>query len=342
MTAVPQTSRRHIDDYLGPGDQRFFGEGFRRIRHTLSALTVDGAADDLSPSVHAVAGLHYPPSWSTKQGGTPQRPHLSSIDALVIGAQLAEAHLVHAFGLDPDERRASWIRRYTMRAGASPHEDLADFDVTARLSATTPHTDPLSSAAVSVFDCRIGAIKVRYEIVHPAVTSPRAVPDAWQDAQDLLGAAEHRLYGLRYQRRHHTVDDIRVTSEPRSVTGLVQVEDSPAGHPADPGVNGAADPSLSLVDATIVLAQFAQVLLYELDGLERGDSATLWMRRIDMTAASPLQPMVRPFVSGASITATRTLPMGGDIWRTADFSGGLQGIHADFSLAHRLPGPPSL
>ncbi|MFI9024659.1 AvrD family protein [Streptomyces sp. NPDC053560] len=335
MSVQAQTRPRGVDDLLGPGEGRFFGAGFRRIRHTLTALTADAPAPGTG-TLRATVGLHYPGDWSSKPGQEALRPHLSSVDALVIGVQLCEVLLAHAYGLGAEERRVTWLRGFEMRSGANPQEELADFAVSAELVSTEPVADPLSRAAVSTLRCRVGSIKVRYEIAHPP-GDHRTGTATYTDAVEALGPAEHRFYGERYKRRLHRIEDIATAAGTPALTALVAVRDEAAGTVADPGLGGAFPQAVSMVDSTIVLAQMAQVLLYELDGIGRAESDTLWMRRIHMTAQSPLQPMLHPFVAATSIVRHKTLPMGGDTWRTADFAGDVQGIHAEYALAHRLP-----
>ncbi|GHG97519.1 AvrD family protein [Streptomyces rubradiris] len=335
VRSLPVT--RSVDDYLGPGDNRFFGAGFRRIRHALRGITVTSPAPGAG-RLRATAALSYPPDWSAKPGKAPLRPHLSSIDALVLGVQLCEIMLTHAHGLDGELRRAMWLRHYEMRSGASPQEELADFPAELRLVSTTRCPDPLSSAALSVLDCRIGSLRVRFEIVHPG-TPHRAGDMTYASVEEALGPAAQRFYGERYKLRAHRIDDIRLDPAAPRLTALVAVTARGRQDAPDPGLGGAFPHTLSMVDATIVLAQTAQILLYDLDGIDRADSNTLWMRRISMTAGSPAQPMLHPFVGATSIERSKTLTMAGRPWRTADFAGDLQGIHADYSLAHQLPGP---
>ena len=84
-------------------------------------------------------------------------------------------------------------------------------------------------------------------------------------------------------------------------------------------------------------AKLAQVLAYRLDGLDRGESHTLWMRRVALESAAARQPIGDPFVGAVALRRTRRVSYRGDVWRTLDMAGGFLGITARASMAHRLP-----
>jgi len=87
-----------IDDCLGDESTRFFGAGHRRARHTVRDVTVVPAGRG-DGAVTATVDVTYPADWSKKVDGVDIRPHLSSIDTLLLGVQLCEAYLVQAMAL---------------------------------------------------------------------------------------------------------------------------------------------------------------------------------------------------------------------------------------------------
>ncbi|HEX4703003.1 MAG TPA: AvrD family protein [Pseudonocardiaceae bacterium] len=92
------------------------------------------------------------------------------------------------------------------------------------------------------------------------------------------------------------------------------------------------------MDSTLIMAQVAQALLYQLDGLHRSESNTLWMRRIDMSTTRPDHPFTEPVEVSTRVVRTRLLNFAGGVWRVADLTGDCQGIQVTYSLAHELPG----
>ncbi|MEU6389714.1 AvrD family protein [Streptomyces sp. NPDC046939] len=325
-----------LDSCLGPGSARFFGSGYKRVTQTLRDISTDGSARP-GARVTARGTLTYPRDWSRKTGSGDLRPHLSSIDALVLAASLAEAHLARSFGLDAAQRRRVWLRHADVRAGSSPHEELADFPVRGELI-DVAGVDGEESVLASTFECRVGRLKVRCTLVHEQGAGS-AGPAVYADAEQALGPAGTRHYGAGYKQHEQYGEQVRVDLERQRVRVLQRVVGPDADAPASThGAEAAYGPSVSLVDALVGVAQLAQILLYAQDGLDRGDSDTLWMRRFVISARTPVRPLGRGFVPTVSTEGSRILSMGDARWRTAELAvDDFAGIGGRCWLAHRLP-----
>jgi avirulence D protein (AvrD) len=83
-----------IDELLGDSHTRFFGSGFRRVRHAIVNVEISPQGRGVS----AVARIAYPAAWSTKKDRELQ-PHLRTLDAFIIGVQLCEAYIRTVYGL---------------------------------------------------------------------------------------------------------------------------------------------------------------------------------------------------------------------------------------------------
>jgi hypothetical protein len=103
------------------------------------------------------------------------------------------------------------------------------------------------------------------------------------------------------------------------------------------GIESWYAPTLSLIDAIAVSAQLSQALLYELDGVSRGDTSTLWMRRFSAQRKTPYQPIETPSICTLGTKSSRLREMGGAKWRMADLKARISGIEGSFSIAHALP-----
>ncbi|QEU83710.1 AvrD family protein [Streptomyces viridosporus] len=323
-----------LESCLGPGSARFFGSGYKRVVQDLRDITTDGSAE---PGALATARgtLTYPQDWSRKSGAGELRPHLSSIDALVLAATLAEVHVNRAFGLTATEQRRTWLRHADVRAGSSPHEDLADFPVQGRLLAVDGPA-PQQSALTSTFDCRIGGLRVRCTLAHERGAGPEGLA-TYADAAEALGPARARHYGEGYKHRDQYADQVHVDLDRQRVRGRQRVVATERGAETH-GAEAAYGPSVSLVDALVGVAQLAQALLYAQDGLSRGNSNTLWMRRFVIGTQTPIRPLGRSFVSTVRTARTRLIGMGGETWRAAELVvDDYSRIGGRCSLAHRLP-----
>jgi hypothetical protein len=329
-----------MDDCLGPRHQRFFGEGFKRVSHRLTDITIDGGPDGPA-AARAHGRLTYPTDWSRKATRRDLRPHLSSIDALLLGVQAAEASLASRYGLTAAQSRRAWLRGFAMRAGSVPQEDLDAFTVAA--TPVSLRRDPFSLCGwVTTFDCTVGTVRLRCEIEHEVEPEPGAggatsASTGDRTVDDLLGDPARRYYGNGYIFRQHDIREVVVDPLGRAATAQVAVAVGSEERRVDTGIGAAYQPTLTMIDCTAVLAQIAQVLIYQQDGVARGGTDTLWMRRLTMSSRTPWRPLTNPFVASVEIDRTELLQFGGGIWRTTRFVGEFQGIQAQASLAHRLP-----
>jgi hypothetical protein len=327
--ARTDTHHASIDDYLGSAQHRFFGSGYRRVNQQLDGVRAEFGSNGTG-TIRAEARIAYPADWSTKSALNELRPHLSTLDGTVLSVLLAETYLTAALGLSDEQRRAMWLRRLVMRAGAAPEEDLDRIHVSAAHLGSADE----SVGTVSAFDCRIGAMRVRLEVVH---SSGRAQPEGFlRVPEGFLGPLEDRYYCGGYRSRDHAIRAVQLDLEALRVRADVEVH-GPPEQPPGQGFGGLYEPALSMLDCMVVVPQLAQSLLYRIDGIERERSNTLWMRQVTMEAPTPRQPLDGVLAADTSIVRSRVLDYAGGRWRTSDWSGTFQQLTFRYSLAHRLP-----
>jgi hypothetical protein len=329
VTHIPNLRYRSIEDILGPASQRYFGEGLTKVEQKLCLITF--GADG---SVQATGGISYPTDWSTKRSAGELRPHLSSIDAVVLAAQLVECHLSVVYGLDADQRSRAWIRSVEARAGSEPTLELSSIPVSGRAVGNAEQRNSLGDQVTS-FDCRVGSIRVRMQVEHDS-GGLLEQPAAFESAAEILGTSWNPYYGQGHKSAIRTIEHVRLSPENGGAQGLATV------FPAVPedtvrGLESQYLPALSIVDSIIISAQMAQALLYEVDGVSRDDTSTLWMRRFSAEQKTPYQPIHTPFICALSTASSRLREMRGAKWRMADLGVRLLGVEGSFSLAHALP-----
>lgn len=338
-----------IDDYLGPSATRFFGAGHRRVEYRLDDIVIGRTADGAGLA-RAVAGVRYPADWSRKAAGVTLRPHLSTIDALLFSAQLTELYLTQRYGLSAEQRRSAWLRRVDIKAGGQPLEDgLHAFPVDATLNASTASAYSLCGM-VSTVDCRVGPMKLRLTVDH-APGEQGTQTGGYANADALLGPAADRVYGSAFKARRQQLTGVDLDLGQLRAQALATISMTDGAAPAgdawtaftglgeapDQGLEGRFQPGLSLVDAFVMSLQLGQVLLYELDGVDRAASNTLWMRRTTIEAASPYRSCAQPFPVAASLQEPRRLVARDRDWRTADIVSVIRHIRTRCSVAHELP-----
>ncbi|MDG6106916.1 hypothetical protein Daura_28310 [Dactylosporangium aurantiacum] len=336
MTTTSPTRSPGIDDYLGPGAHRFFGAGYKRAEQRLTDIAVT-AGPDGAGTVEASAAVSYPADWSRK-GSVDQLPHLSSIDVLLIAAETAEVHLTRARGLTPADRAALRLRRVRLLAGSSPvEEELAGFAVRARIAAPTP-VPGAGDLMVSVVDCQVGKLRARAEVLHPAGT-PAAVIARYADADAALGPARRRPYAAAHRDKTQHVEDVALDLPARAATARLGVTWTTPDELELTGLDSAAHRGVSVIDAFVAAIQLGQVLLYELDGVRRADSHTLWMRQTTLETADPGRPATGSGVLRARLADAQLLTAGdGAQWRSARIEADYDHLSIACAVAHQLPG----
>jgi Pseudomonas avirulence D protein (AvrD) len=333
MTATHLTYAS-MEDYLGPGDSRFFSAGYRRSDHEVTGL-ITTPADVAEPGAQATVTVQYPHDWSKKTEDTDLPPHLSSVDILLLGAQLAEAHLTHAYGLDGAMRGRMWLRKVTLRASTTPQEDLTGMPAWAKLRETSPVAD-VSGRFVSVYDCAVGVMRTRCEIEHE-IGQRSSAERSDSTLEALLGPAAARYYGEGFKLRSQSIQDVSVDLGSLHSDAQVRIASIGEAHTAAEGIEGSYQPSASMIDCFVVTLQMAQVLMYELDGVSRRDSNTLWMLQTVLEADRPDRPFAGPHAAHTTIAGKHLLKLRGGTWRNVDITGGFAGITLRASLAHELP-----
>ncbi len=333
MTATPLLLRS-IDDYLGPSEGRFFGGGYRRARYQVGdvRITAEGAASGTAATV----SIGYPADWSRKAKSVDLRPHLSTVDMLVLGLQLSEGHLVRAHGLDRALRGEAWVRKVTLRAGATPQEDLDGMASSAKPVSTTP-VPGSDGLYVSVYDAAVGAMRARYEIEHRIGAAAPAGPAVFATLDDALGAASGRYYGAGFQQQRQQIEDVHVDLPGLSSSATVRIGTADGGEPAAGGLEGAHHPSVSVIDCFVVNLQLAQIMMYEMDAVRRQDSNTLWMVRTVLECTDPRRPWTDTLTASARIAEKYLVPLRGQTWRNVQIQGECGGVTLRAAFAHELP-----
>ena len=312
-----------VDDYLGPGEKRFFGCGFRRVGYRVSEIE-STCTDTGELRAESTVGLAYPADWSRKNASRDLRPHFSTIDALVLAVEASELALTDAYG--PELGRL-WVRRVRISAGTKPQEDLGRLPI--RL---TGRTENKGDRADSVTDCRIGTMRVRTDLVHAEVT-PRPGTRRYDTPSTVLGPAADRYYGEGFKAWSQEIRDVRI--DRGALRAAAHLALSPDDSLVTPTVRSA--PSVSMVDGFVTALQLAQVLLYDLDDVRRADSETLWMRQTVLTCARQELPCPDGVDVATWLENAERISMGGALWRTADIVGDIGGIELRSAVTHRLP-----
>ncbi|GIG21699.1 hypothetical protein Cch01nite_24230 [Cellulomonas chitinilytica] len=309
-----------VDDYLGPADERFFGAGYRRSELDLSDVEV---GPDTAEGTLAVG---YPSDWSRKKVGIDLRPHLSTVDGLLVAVQLTDALLTNRLGLSQAGRAAVELTKIVVQAGTEPDEDLGALPVRAAVRRSTTDDDGRSSTVV---DVSVGRMRLRCHVAHPA-----AAPGADAGSRtvlDVLGDPARRFWGEGYRASRQAIRDVVVDVARLHATADLTTATLPAT--VDEGLGGRPDP-VTVVDAFVSSLQVFQILLYELDGLSRAESNTLWMQQTTLTL-DPERRDARDLT--VDITASELIELANGTWRNLTFDAVTGPVRQRSVFAHHLP-----
>lgn len=317
-----------IDQLLGDAQTRFFGGGYRQIRRHITHVKLD----KIEQVIEANGVIEYPSTWSTKRERELQ-PHLSSIDALAIAAQLAEAYLRAAYGLEGNASDLLRVERCTLKPGPSPTTDLEHVASSCKFLGTESVPESLCGHR-SRFLARIGTIAVELSIEHPIVTE-RALENArWTNLREVLGDPERAYYGAAYTATQLSLSDVEFDGGGQRVSAALETSVAKAGRLS--GMGAAYYPFVSDLMTIVTVAQLAQALLYRFDDLAREQTNNLWMRKIALHNHKPI-----PATPGLRLETWSTkmtlLPTKEGVWRTGNFELAVPGITGEYTLAHLLP-----
>lgn len=328
-----------IDDCLGPAGQRFFGSGYRRVGYTMRGGVLRYAA--VGVRLTARAEVAHSRDWSVK-GGARRRPHLTTLDAIVLATRAAELCAERAHGLDRAQGRRTRPRRIDVKAAPAPVESgLDDVPVDVRLLATSPPLGGRQTPAGSVLstvDGHVAGMRVRIVLEHETGDVRDSQRSGLMPMPD--GVLAHRRpgtfgrgYAGQWQSIRHVTLDLADASARAQVCLGAGAEPPPLPAPAD---RPASARPVSVIDSFVVALQLGQALLYEIDEIPRAESDTLWMRHTTIIDAAPAVP-------GEQLTAAARLhdpvlaPGRDTLWRTATIDGDLEGVRTRCAVAHRLP-----
>lgn len=320
-----------VSELLGDADQRYFSAGYRAVRQDLRGIRLY-TDDHGAIRVGASLALSYPQSWSQKAGQEDRRPHLSTLDALLVASQLTEVILLEALSLPRELRQWVWIRRAVIRAGAKAVEELDDVEVRGQLISGDAELSPLFRHTRLVKTrFSIGALRVELDLIVPEAR-PCDTARAYSSIDDALGQRAQRYYGDGFKADDISIGDgwlldekaIHVPIERRNESKYIDLGSSYVGAP-------------TFVNCILGQAQISQLMLYSLDHMDRSISDNLWMRHVEMISSVPHGGTQDGFHASAHIDKTRLLPMAGRTWRITDFPGKFGPITARYNLAHALP-----
>lgn len=309
-----------IDEYLGPSEGRFFGSGYRRSVYSFNDPV------PVEDGFRSQVDIDYPVDWSRKKEGDDLTPHLSTVDVMVLGMRCVETLMEKEVGLSEKDIGAARIRKMVIRAGTRPQEDLVDVPLSAAITRRKAEGDWRN--LVSTFDIRVGVMSSRVQVEHG---KPREIPLDAGDWSTLTGR-DDRYWGTGYRREDQLLRNVSV--DLGELRCRADVELRKEGYAS--GLGSRCSSTMTVVDGFVSLLQMAQVLLYEIDGLDRSNSDTLWMQQVVLRQGGPATERDDTGAASLVISDHQLLDMSDGQWRNAELKGRMGDVTMSATFAHRI------
>lgn len=300
-----------IDELLGNYEKRYFGAGHKRTVYYMNRfLQKEGERTYSSAEIENSNG-----TWSEK-AGIEQKPHLSTIDGIVLAVMFAERYMQEYLGESEIEKL--FLASFEIKAGISPIENLKDI----RLSMKVPEV----SDCGSTFQIEILGMRIKISF------QKREENDAKVRKQNGEAGKNYFSEHLKYVK--HDIRDIVFDGDNISCNVVRELERSVNFC----GVESAFADSLSILEWLVIFSQMGQVLAYHIDSVDRKVTETLWMKWVKAEMKEPYRYDKEIFVSGG-ITKRKWLKMGGETWSLFEMAGSALDnlIRFEGKITHKLP-----
>jgi hypothetical protein len=269
-----------FDELLGAPSRRYLASGYKRVDYTTSFEPVS-IEDDGRLRVRGVGSARYPRDWSIRPSGAFRQAHLSSVDAVALGAAAVEEIAV-SFPQSFDSSRVV-IDEIAIKAGSRPTADLGaiPLDVSLRALLSKPRVELL-----------VGGFAISLSLRFPERKPP------------LEGGV--RPYQSGY--RATSIDSrlLKVDMGTRSIVTEHRVSLGMTGGAS--GLEAVLWPHLTHVDNVVLFGQIAQVLAQVGEGVSRGSIDNLWMRRMSFSRTEAVSPS--HFVARAQLASYKVIERG--------------------------------
>lgn len=329
----PESGSEDFDEYLGPADQRYFGSGYRRVKHQILELAIRCDPDG-SAALAGMGAALYPHDWSNDAAGVPRKPHLSTIDALVMSVSMAEEHLRRVDGLSEAQLGAAWLVEIDVKAGAQPWDQLDNIPLFCRRTSL----DRSGTSAESAFKAKVGAMSVVVRLRHDFPVLDDAAARQGERGKGVRNAScPGRALEGRYRETGHK-SSVRLIEVDGEVVMDSTHRIAPRGQSRPEGLESSYWPSVTVIDCLVIASQMAQVLIFAAPSVSRSTASNLWMRRARFTAKRP--PQAGTYAAAVlRITGERSFDRGkeGSLHSVDVECSNLFGIAASASLAYTLP-----
>lgn len=301
-----------VDEILGAFETRYFGAGHKNTDYSL----IEGIETNNPDSeLVVVAQINQSCSWSEKNGEI-QKPHLSTIDGLILAVLAAENYLYTRY---PEiDIEMLYLSSFEIKAGVVPVDDLRRIPMHIEKAVIQKDSQQFT---VFILGMRISfQLKVAKMPAHHKANE--------EQTQHYMG---NHLKNL-----HHDIQDIEIFNGKEI---MCEVTRDTSREPDYSGIGSKVANAMSLIEWLIIFSQMSQIVAYNFDDIERKYSDTFWMRLAKAEMDEPIQYSDEQLLVSGGISKTQVISMNGENWRTFNMAGETADSNVRFTgkLAHKVP-----
>jgi hypothetical protein len=298
-----------IDDLLGNSDERFFGSGYRRVKYSWGGLTEPEQTEFLKSR----AAVTYPKDWSRKND-IDQKPHLSTIDAIILGIKATKQLMLQSSEVTHDEYR---LCKIDVKAGTVSSEISDDIEITC----FNPDYDKSRTHENKELNYRatVGNLTVTMKYIRDLYCSQSNEEES------------HRYWGSGFHKVAVQLRQLETDNAKAKAIMHVIPDDDRRSDFHDRNM------PISIIDVFVAALQLGQVLVYNIDHISRADSNTMWMRNTSIITTNTAYDTGDGLPISVSVEKATILSQKGKFWRTARIRAQVGNTDLCCDVAHQLP-----
>jgi hypothetical protein len=272
------------DHFLGPSQNRYFGEGYRKTKHQITNLQI---RDKL---LIAKLSVKWPPVWSQKKGQIIS-PHIGSLDFFIVSELLIERYIRIIDNIKDPCIEKMWISNFSCKAGNQAIEHR-----TIPCSCIKLSQKEENNTLAHLYKIRINNVcallTVRQQICRK--NNRKCLSSCNGLATIILDKINktHELnklsyYNSIYKKFDRSIRHIEIYKDENRIKASVNLLNLGKSNVFG-GIGKEYLPSITFCDLILVAGQLSQILLFNLEGIERDDAKNLWLRSIDCTSKNTI------------------------------------------------------
>ncbi|WP_461163168.1 AvrD family protein [Arthrobacter sp. R4-81] len=305
-----------LEDALGPSEGRYFGAGYRNVRHVVSEEPLVSPGNGENKWRGEVA---YPLNWSLNADGTERAPHLSSVDAVVLPLLAVERQYQDASMASLMPHR--WVRKLELRGGRVPWTDLA------RVPLSFSALPTLRFQESTEMQATVGNMRVRIELVKGRCSNTNLTPTP-------TVAFPRSVYAGGYWPTDSRSVITNFSSDSRAIESEHELLHTHVTSAAPQGLGTQYWPAPTAIEYLVTMGQLTQALVYRVCETNRATVGNLWMRTLRISM--PFQPTANSlrYRARTSIEQDSEITIGHTRLRTLRVTSRTSdGVQAEASLA---------